>query len=381
LNSPPYIYADIGGVDRWIWFVLANLVALAAVCPFVGSISDLVGRRYVALAGSALLIIGMIVCGTAHTMNIFIAGMTLSGCGAGICEVTALAVTSELAPTRKRGKYVAILVFTIIPFCPSVLWAQLIAYHARWRYNVLLCGCWAAVGFFGVLFFYFPPPRPNSRGLTRKEIIKEIDFVGGLLSVGGMITFLAGLQWGGYQYPWHSAHVLAPLIIGFFLLFVAFPVWEIKFAPFPMFPARMKQEAKTFVFTLIITAISGANFFSIIMFWPTQAFNVYGHDPVGVGIRGLPVGFSILTGACVALWLLSVFRGHNRELLIVSSIMMTAGCGAMAVADVGDSHPRRSWHWRHRCTGVGYDNDHLPGRHHCYSGSTDALDSGYRWMY
>jgi MFS family permease len=222
---PPYIYGALGGVDRWVWFVLGNLLALAAVCPFVGSISDLIGRRYVSLAGSGLLVIAMIVCGTAQTMGQFIAGMTLSGCGAGICELTALAVTAELAPTRKRGKYVAILVFTIVPFCPSVLYAQLIAYHAGWRWCVLLCGIWAAVGFFGVLFFYFPPPRPNSRGLSRKEIISEIDFIGGGLSICGMIVFLAGLQWGGYQYPWSSAHVLAPLIIGFFLLFVAFPIW------------------------------------------------------------------------------------------------------------------------------------------------------------
>jgi len=70
------------------------------------------------------------------------------------------------------------------------------------------------------------------------------------------------------------------------------------------------------------------------MFWPTQAFNVYGQDPVGVGIRGIPVGFSILTGACVVLWLLSVFKGHNKELMIVSSILMTAGCGALACARV-----------------------------------------------
>jgi MFS family permease len=68
----PYIYGDIGGVDRWVWFVLANLLALAAVCPFVGSISDLIGRRYVALAGASFIVIGMIVCTTAHTMNIFI---------------------------------------------------------------------------------------------------------------------------------------------------------------------------------------------------------------------------------------------------------------------------------------------------------------------
>jgi hypothetical protein len=67
------------------------------------------------------------------------------------------------------------------------------------------------------------------------------------------------------------------------------------------------------------------------MFWPTQAFNVYGHDPIGVGIRGLPVGFGILAGAFIVLWLLSVFRGHNKLLMICSSVMMTAGCGAIAV--------------------------------------------------
>lgn len=125
--------------------------------------------------------------------------MSLSGVGAGIAELTSLAVTSELAPTRKRGKYVAVLVFTIIPFCPSVLWAQLIASHGGWRYCGVLVGLWNAIGFFGTLFFYFPPPRPNSRGLSRKEIIAEIDFVGGFLSIVGMILFLGGLQWGGYQ--------------------------------------------------------------------------------------------------------------------------------------------------------------------------------------
>lgn len=69
---PPYIYRDIGGTDRWIWFVLGNLLALAAVCPFVGSMSDLIGRRYVAISGASLIVLGMIVSSTAHQMNIFI---------------------------------------------------------------------------------------------------------------------------------------------------------------------------------------------------------------------------------------------------------------------------------------------------------------------
>jgi hypothetical protein len=118
--------------------------------------------------------------------------------------------------------------------------------------------------------------------------------------------------------------VLVPLLIGAALL-VAFCVYEAKFAKHPMFPARLKVAPRTLALTLVITFISGANFFSVLLFWPTQAYNVYGHDPVGVGLRGMPIGFSILVGACVVLWLLSVFKGHNKALMIVSSVLMTAG--------------------------------------------------------
>jgi hypothetical protein len=47
--------------------------------------------------------------------------------------------------------------------------------------------------------FYNPPPRAISVGLTRSEVIKQIDFIGGFLSISGMILFMAGMQWGGYQ--------------------------------------------------------------------------------------------------------------------------------------------------------------------------------------
>jgi hypothetical protein len=263
--------------------------------------------------------------------------MALAGVGAGINELTALAATSELAPTAKRGKYVAVLIFTILPFCPSVLWGQLIAYHGSWRWVGLFCGLWAFIGLVMTAVFYFPPPRVNSTGLSRREVIGQIDFVGGFLSIVGMILFVAGLLWGGYQYKWKSAHVLVPLILGAAFC-AAFVVWEVKFAKFPMFPRRLGKDPRILTLTLIITFISGANFFSVLLFWPTQAFNVYGHDPVGVGLRGMPIGFSILIGACIVLWLLSVFRGGNKWLMIGSSVMMTAGCGALAAARTDNMH-------------------------------------------
>lgn len=177
----------------------------------------MIGRRYVAIIGASLIVIGMIVSSTAHTMNIFIgkstspntischradkalAGMAIAGAGAGVNELTALAATSEMAPTRKRGVYVAVLIFTIIPFCPSVLWAQLIAYYSSWRYVGAFAGAWNAFGLLITILFYYPPPRVNSVGLSRKEVLSRIDFMGGFLSITGLIVFLAGLQWGGYM--------------------------------------------------------------------------------------------------------------------------------------------------------------------------------------
>jgi len=167
------------------------------------------------------------------------------------------------------------------------------------------------------------------------EILKRIDYFGGLLSISGLLLLNMGLQWGGYQYPWKGVHVLVPLILGAVLL-IAFGLWEAWGAKYPIFPSGLKKEPRILALTLVITFISGANFFSVLMFWPTQAFNVYGHNPIGVGVRGIPIGFSILAGACVVLWLLSALRGYNRELLFVSSIIMTAGCGSLAVADLNN---------------------------------------------
>lgn len=186
---PPYIYADIGGEDRWTWITLANILALGAICPFVGSLSDLFGRRYIALSGAALIILGMIIVSTAKEMNIVIGGQVFAGMGAGINELTALAAASEMAPVAQRGKYIGALVFTITPFCISALYAQLIAAYSSWRYIGLFCALYNFVGFFLTAVFYFPPPRVDPNGLSRRQIIKDTDLVGGILSISGLILF------------------------------------------------------------------------------------------------------------------------------------------------------------------------------------------------
>lgn len=116
------------------------------------------------------------------------------------------------------------------------------------------------------------------------------------------------------------------MIIGFF-------VWEIFLAKYPMVPPRMFSRAKKdMIIILIITFLSGANFFVMLLFWPTEIYNVYGNNRIDIGVRSLPIGFGILLGAVVSLLLIPITKGRIKAIMIFFTALMTAGNGAMSVA-------------------------------------------------
>lgn len=101
-----------------------------------------------------------------------------------------------------------------------------------------------------------------------------------------------------------------------------------------MLPGRTFSKAKrTMTLILLITFLSGANFFVMLLFWPTQIYNVYGgEDRVGIGIRSLPIGFGIIVGAFLSLVAIPVTGGRIKFIMIFATALMTAGTGAMSVA-------------------------------------------------
>jgi hypothetical protein len=102
---------------------------------------------------------------------------------------------------------------------------------------------------------------------------------------------MMGMQWGAsqvctifgpmgfantLQYPWGSVHNVVPFVLGAVMI-IAFFVWELKFAPYPMVPPALFSKAKkTMIMILLITFLSGGNYFVLLLFWPTQVYNVYG---------------------------------------------------------------------------------------------------------
>ncbi|ORY86964.1 fungal trichothecene efflux pump [Protomyces lactucae-debilis] len=331
-----YTLADVGGADIQIWFILGPLTALAATSPIAGSVSDIFGRRWTILIGGILLIVGLIIHGTPKTAGQIIVALPFEGVGAALLEINALAAVNEIAPNKLRGFYTSMLIWTIIPFAPLGVYALLLAEHATWRWVVWISVIWVAIGQVLTFFFYHPPPRVfHGKVRSLRERLALVDWVGSALALIGLVLFLVGLGTGGYTRPWKSALPITLIILGFLFL-VATGVWS-SFAKDPLLPPGMFKNARVFTLTLVITAVAGANFFSILILWPKFVISVFVPSATLGGCLIMAQTVGVLFGAGFFSWTITQFKGSIRPQMCLSCCLMIAGFGSLAAVGYQDN--------------------------------------------
>ncbi|KAI4606403.1 hypothetical protein J4E80_010155 [Alternaria sp. BMP 0032] len=338
--SLSFIEADLN-LDRGsAWLPTANILAIAAVCPYAGYLQDLFGKRYIALFGSFCICLGCALMGSGQNFGQLLAGMAISGAGAATGELTGLAgyvvfLLRFLVPVKYRGYSLALVTAFVLPFCPYLLYVELWSHSTSgpgWRWGPWVALIFNAIVGVGLALTYFPQ-RANTNSdptYSRKAILKRIDYVGGVLSITGLTLFLVALQSGGYTHPWTSAYVLCTMLIGLFLI-ALWIIYEAKFAAYPMVPSALFSGQRIVGLAYVVAFSAGMNFFSILNFFPVTFSSVYTPDPVSIGLRGLGPALTTAVGAIFFNAALSAFPGHTREVLLVAVGIMTSFAGALAV--------------------------------------------------
>lgn len=314
---------DLDAIDQVIWVIVAPYIATGAIAPFVGSLSDLLGRKGIILTSLAMGIVSFILLGAAPNFAVFLVGQVISGMAIGIQLLTIIAAASELVPVAKRGATIGYIVIGFFPFAAASLYGQLIA-SVNWRWIFLLIGIWSAMSFVVLAIWYNPPPQPASVGLSKGELLKRIDYIGCTLSILGVVLFLVGINWGGQTYPWKSVQVICMLVFGVVTLII-FGIYERFFCKCPMFPARLVQNKRHFIAVSVLCLTSGVNYVPLTVFWTIQTYSVYGASFAQAGVWLLPLGFCIAGGAIISAILITVFKRHIQWVLLVFCIIQTVG--------------------------------------------------------
>src|SRR5277367_5775384 len=229
-----------------MWLGMAWSLATAAIAPIVGSMSDLLGRRYFGICGSLLIMIGMIIVGVARSIELAIAGMGIAGLGSGMAQVIGTAGIAELAPVKSRGTYIGSAFVLVLPFGASSVWGRqsiVVTDDSTkvFRFIHLEMGCldlsyswWSEFpSVVNILFSStsrkFPWAQhkagpPADRHNRRTTIIRRIIYILTGSAVGRVHLVHFSVT-GSNSSPWTSAQVVTTIMLGIFLLLV-FCGWE-----------------------------------------------------------------------------------------------------------------------------------------------------------
>ncbi|KAL6232361.1 hypothetical protein BDW75DRAFT_243055 [Aspergillus navahoensis] len=330
----PLVSSSFNASNLLFWFTCTQQIATGVVAPFSGLLADLFGRKSITLAGILSAMFGMILCAASPTAGGYLAGQIFNGIGIAVQELMAITAIAEIVPRQYRGYYIAIVVASFLPFAPGSLYGAMIAEH-NWRYCACLIAIWNFLTAGVIWWCYNPPPRDNTAGFSKIERVKRVDFVGGLIMTAGLVFLLIALNWGGQQYPWKDAKVVAFLTVGIALL-IAFFAHERFFAAHPMFPSTLLRHPRTFMTLMVVILLAGINYVALLVFWVLEAISVFDSDQVQLGIRTMPYGFCIVGGAIISAALISAFKGHLRLIMTGFCVVQVIGIGCMAAIKTSD---------------------------------------------
>lgn len=232
-------------------------------------------------------------------------------------------IVSDVVPLHERGKYQGILgaVVAISNGIGPVIGGALASISDdSWRWIFRLNLPLTALTTLCVLFFM---PLRKVEGNWRLKL-KVVDFFGALLALGGTSVFLLGLNWGGGEYKWYSAHVVATLVVGFSIS-LAFVAWQWKGARVPLVPIHI-FKSRIVNGSCLTMFVNGWNFLVQVYYIPTFYQLIFGYSTVISGAMLLPITLmqSIVTFA-LPFAVLSLILRIFQPLAVLSLVSLFTG--------------------------------------------------------
>ncbi|PPR05628.1 hypothetical protein CVT26_009350 [Gymnopilus dilepis] len=343
----PTIIADLHGAE-FVWIGSGYTLASVAAIPMSSHLANIFGRRPVLLICILLFALGSALCGGAQSMNMLIGGRAVQGAGAGGILALTEIILSDLVPLHERGMYQGMIGSVWSVACtigPPVGGAFASRKDWTWRGLFYLNLPLTGIAFVACIFcLNLRVPKSN---LSQK--LARIDWTGNVIIIASTTSVLLGLTWGGVRFPWSSARVLVPLIVG--LAGVAsFVVYEAFVPVEPTLPIRLLRN-RTSVSGYFATAIHGILVAAVFFYIPVYFQACKGHSPIRSGVDLLPYSFSVAPAAIFIGATTSVFQRYRIQ-NILSWCFVLVGLGLQTTLHV--SSAVRNWVGFEFIAGIGF---------------------------
>jgi EmrB/QacA subfamily drug resistance transporter len=346
----PSIHDDLDYTTTGLqWVVNAYTLTFAGFLLLGGRAADLLGRRRVFVAGTAIFTLASVLCAVAGSQATLDAARAVQGFGAAVISPATLAIlTTSFAEGRERNRALGVWgAMGGIGGSTGALLGGLLTQDLGWPAIFIIN---VPIG----LAVIFASLRlvPEGRGQLEH---RHFDATGAILVTVGLVALVYGIVRTD-TLGWGSPGVLVPLAAGL-LLIAAFAFVEGRVAKAPLVPARIVRMGRLRAANVVVFLLYGAIFamWFFLTLWMQQ---VLGLDALETGVAFLPLTLSIVAVTSFTARLIARFGAG----WVLTAGMLSASAGMALLSEVH--------------AGGSYWADVLPGGVLCTIGLGLALVSG-----
>jgi EmrB/QacA subfamily drug resistance transporter len=296
------------------WVVNAYTITFAGFMLLGARVADLLGRRRVFVAGTALFAVSSLACALAGSRGMLIGVRALQGFGAAVVSPATLSIiTSSLreGPERNRGLGLWAAIGGLGASSGALLGGaltQAFGWPAIFAINVPIGALVIALA-----------PRLIPADL-RSTAPRHFDVTGAILVTAGLVGITYGIVRTDVL-GWSSFGIVLPLALGVLLL-GGFAFVEARVASSPLVPLSIFKLTQLRTANLIVVLMYAA-LFSMFFFVTLYLQQVLGEDALQAGLSFLPITLSVFTASSVAPRL--VARLGVRAVVTLGMLCATGG--------------------------------------------------------
>lgn len=353
----PFIASHFNAFNQLNWIVTAFTVTDTAFIPIFGQLADIFGRFAALEMAVVALTIGSILCAAAPVWAVLLLGRALQGIGAaGMTNVSMIILADQVSLKEQAINTSIFQLLNGIGYSVGPVIGGYLT-NASWRYTFVLCSGMSALSCFSIIFLrndlkageiaLFDAGSWVPRFGAFASGFATLDLGGAFLFIGGVALIILGTSWGGSTYPWSSAGVIAPLVVGAVMcvLFIAYekmlepgkPLARMLPRTRAMVPFDILME-KDVTLICIIAAATGAAMYSAFYFIGIYFTLVEGYDSGKSGQQLLYYVPGLGAGVYAAMFMCNVRPRQTFWPLILGSVVETAGIAALTYATKQADH-------------------------------------------
>lgn len=306
----PALSAELGGSASTLnWVLNAYILSYGSAMMVAGSLTDVLGRRRVWLAG-LLVFCGATVAIAAAPSVLMIAVLRfVQGLGGAAAFAAAMSSLAPLFQGVARNRIMSLLGTTFglgLAFGPLAAGAML-----EWAHWPAVFYATAVLGLLGLLLVAASVPADQPQASGRLDWPGALGFSAAL----GLLTF-AMLQ--APEHGWSSASVLLPLAVAL-LLFCLFVRIERKTAQAMLDLSLFRQ--RHFVGVQVLAASPAFLFIVLIVMLPGRFIGIDGYSPLQAGRLMIALAAPLL---CVPMLAALLLRWCSAATLCTAGLLLTA---------------------------------------------------------